>query len=540
MQQQKVVTDELFNKVDVDSINYDEVMSQVLNENASLRKAMKEERKEKNMWKEKSMELFDRLGGRELDIILVNQKLAFMAQTGRYTSRELILEDLAKSTAQYGDMMRNECKILTDKNQEQLAQLEEYKRHVADLERRDAANDDGATPTSHKTVTQKQIQKEKQDRAEKAAQDKPPAKLGPPLKHDPSFRRFNPDKTFDVELDTCPECDCEIEQAYEEYKTLHELDDHNELEEIWCHTRVYWCENCGSINCMHDSIIPDTSFGQHFLVKLTRASLNVHTMNQLSDDVEIHYHKRFAHDTLRKGLKAAAAKLTSEYERIGKEIGNSTAGNIDDTPVKIGKKSGRLGITIGDKIWIQYQALSSRSMDDVKQANPYPHLKVTRDAAPSYNCFDTYQLCWAHVKTKIKNNTVKLKDSTATYLYGIVMAIYHYTKTLPPDTPTTKINRLIKLVKTIGEQLLDCGAKSGRYLFNCSDHLFTAVQYPEMSLTNNIAERGIRPFVLKRNSSFWFWGMEGAKRYCIIASVLMTWKAQDKDPNIELLRLFSA
>ncbi len=95
-------------------------------------------------------------------------------------------------------------------------------------------------------------------------------------------------------------------------------------------------------------------------------------------------------------------------------------------------------------------------MNDVKQANPHPHLKVTRDAAaPSYNCFDTYQLCWAHIKTTIKINTVKLKDSITTYLYGIIMATYQYTKTLSPDTPTTEINRLIKFMKTIGEQLLD-------------------------------------------------------------------------------------
>ena len=63
-------------------------------------------------------------------------------------------------------------------------------------------------------------------------------------------------------------------------------------------------------------------------------------MKQLVDDIG--NHKKFTHDTLQKGFKAASAKITSEYERIGKEIGNSAAGNIDDTPVKIGKKSGRL------------------------------------------------------------------------------------------------------------------------------------------------------------------------------------------------------
>ena len=78
------------------------------------------------------MNLFDRLGGRKLDIILVYQKLVFVTQTGRYTSREQILEDLAKYTTQYGDMMRNECKIFADKYQ--VVQLEEYKCEPSSLD----------------------------------------------------------------------------------------------------------------------------------------------------------------------------------------------------------------------------------------------------------------------------------------------------------------------------------------------------------------------------------------------------------------------
>ncbi len=65
-----------------------------------------------------------------------------MAQTDRCTFREQILEDLAKSTTQYGDMMRNECKIITEKYQKILAQLEECNIRIVDLECRDAANGD--------------------------------------------------------------------------------------------------------------------------------------------------------------------------------------------------------------------------------------------------------------------------------------------------------------------------------------------------------------------------------------------------------------
>ncbi len=137
---------------------------------------MKEERKEKNMWKEKCMNLFDRLGGRKLDIILVYQKLVFVTQTGRYTSREQILEDLAKSTTQYGNMMRNECKIFADKYQ--VIQLKEYNIRIVDLERSDAANDEWCHTYISQNSDTKADTKGETRLCRQAAQDKPPVKLG--------------------------------------------------------------------------------------------------------------------------------------------------------------------------------------------------------------------------------------------------------------------------------------------------------------------------------------------------------------------------
>lgn len=85
---------------------------------------------------------------------------------------------------------------------------------------------------------------------------------------------------------------------------------------------------------------------------------------------------------------------------------------------------------------------------------------------------------------------------------------------------------------------MDLGLKVGTYLLNCSDNLFTAVRHPEMSWTNNIAERMLRRFVIRRKVIYRFATMRGAQRYCIIASNIETWKLQNRDPDEELYRLF--
>ena len=99
---------------------------------------------------------------------------------------------------------------------------------------------------------------------------------------------------------------------------------------------------------------------------------------------------------------------------------------------------------------------------------------------------------------------------------------------------------MIRAVRRIGKHLLDRGAKdAGTYVINCAENLFTAVRHPEMTFTNNPAETLIRPVVIRRKVIYRFATLEGARRYCTIASCLATWKLQDKDPEAELMRLFS-
>jgi transposase len=67
------------------------------------------------------------------------------------------------------------------------------------------------------------------------------------------------------------------------------------------------------------------------------------------------------------------------------------------------------------------------------------------------------------------------------------------------------------------------------------DEIFRFVENEEVEYHNNRAERQIRPTVISRKMSFGSHTADGAKRNCILHSIIETCKSQDVDP-IEFIR----
>ena len=312
--------------------------------------------------------------------------------------------------------------------------------------------------------------------------------------------------------------------------------------ESWNHVHLYQCEKCFEhVSSKPDSMIDGTIIGKNFLVKITRFSKSNKSNSELCETIEIAFEKELVSATIQKALNLATPMMEPECEVILENMENGTAGNIDETRVHIGDDTGWMWVLIVDNKWVMFHPATTRGKSVLETKFPFPHLKITSDAYIVYKSFfKTLQLCWAHVKTKVRNGVTKKPSQEAQHLHKKLIDIYRHAKTLPPQTPPEEINDLISSVKHIGQQLLDIGIKAGTYVINCADMLFTAVINPEMSLTNNLAERTIRGFVIKRKVSYRFATMTGAQKYATIASCLHTWKLQEKDPDKELRRLFDA
>ena len=427
-----------------------------------------------------------------------------------------------------------------------VSELEEKCKTNKELARRDAINDNGSTPTSHNTATQMEItsiQKKNTDSGKNAGgQNLDETKLGPKFGHVGKARKFDPDRIVDRNLFKHRGCGgalTEIEGGY--WKSIIEIIRGIIVEEHH-HVKFYWCERCRKVVSTKPSYMIDgTSIGKKLLIKIAHLTELETSESGYCTAVKALLGLKICRNTMREALAIAAKVMKPEYEKIHKELSKSSVGNPDEIRYPIGNKTGWLWVCIGDNQWVFFHFDTTRGKSVITNVFSFPNLKVTCDAYAVYKYFEKRQLCWAHVKTKVRNDVAKKYSDAAQYLQEKLSGIFHYSKTLPKDTPQKDIDNLIKIVKFIGKQFQSLGLHTaGTYVINCADNLFTFVKNPEMSETNNLAERTVRPKVIKRKISQRFATIKGAKDHAVIASCMQTWKLQKKDPEKELHRLFYA
>ncbi len=492
----------------------------------------------------------------------ITERCNMLFTRGKYdaTAREQILLDLSRSTVEYADHKSRETKEIMKRLAAMAGEVEELKARMKDIERRDAANDSGSTPPSHGTITRQQIRARHQQENEQAAT---PAKMGPPKGHTGHHSAYDVDDRVDLSLDACPGCGRPLVRLDRYSKVALELEKIGVTEKLY-DVYLYMCGTCGPISTEPDWMLNGTSIGKKWLIKIIRLSHTNKSMSELSETIEIAYGKRLCRDTLKKALETSQAPLRPEIDTIQANIAKSESGHLDDTVMPLGRdrntydckthgraggngnddnrgragKDGRMWVMVGDRNWVRYMAAQTRTKAEMMANFPYPDLPIHCDAYPAHNYFQVRQLCWAHVKTKVENGVIKNDAPTGQYLYHRLMNIYHHVKDLLPDTPIQYIQHLISETETIGRLLLQEGINAGTCVRNCAPYLFTAVTHTSMEFTNNLAERLLRRYVIRRKVIYRFATLRGAQRYCTIASCLETWKLQGRNAQTELERLF--
>ena len=508
------------------------VIEELMNENALLRKDRDRWRKCARSEQHKSEELLNVISDMQKKLISLSKMVVPTFWNAQDSSKFAI--DLSRSIAQAADKYADILTHANARNAELMEKVERLSKKVDRLEKLDEYHDGGSTPSSHKTITQKQIANEQKQRVK-------PAKKGPPVGHQGTSRAWDPKDVRTSKLKKCT-CGCMmwlvLVKTYK--KMLVELEFGQVVERLYV-VHVYDCMSCKRrISDKPDEMLDGTSISKTMLKKIVRLHKSNKSMSELCETMEIMWDYKMARATIANGIDVAASLMRKEERAIMEEIRKGKNGNIDETVEGIeDHPNARIWVVMVDNKHVLYYPSLTRERSVLWEMGISPDLQVTTDAYVVYNVFGTQQLCWAHVKTKVKNGVTKNNTSITRYLYGNLMDIYKHAKTLPPDTPPEIINNLIQAVKKIGQHLLDRGVKAGAYVINCADRLFTAVTHPGMSLTNNYAETLIRPVVIRRKVSYRFATMKGAKNYCTIASCLATWKLQDKDPDEELTRLFS-
>ena len=560
-QYQQTITKNLFNYTDAISDPQHSLISGLLDKIAQL----EADQKSQAIMRDEKDALYKRIDAKIQTVWECCNMLLTKNVYTTSTIRERMLSDMSRTTLDYAQYKDQANEDLKEANDALLEQIDELRTKCQKFEQRDAANDAGSTPPAHNTITRRQIK----NRHDKEAPDTTPAKIGPPEGHTGHARQYNPDGRINLTLDTCPDCGSPIGEIDRYSKTALELEDGRVTERLY-DVYLYICGTCGPVSSKPDWMLDGTSIGKKLLIKIVRLYHTNKSGSELCETIHIAYNKKLCRATINKAIRASESLLKPEIKMIHNNIAKSSAGNIDDTVLPLGpdrssdtgendgkdkdndgkdkdndgkdsgnvSKNGRMWVMIGDGKHVMFHPAETRRKSVIEKNFPYPDIKMTCDAYAAHNHFKTRQLCWAHVKTKVENAVTKSDTETGWYLYHRLMSIYQHAKGLPPDTPEQKIDRLILETTEIGRLLLQEGIKAGTYVCNCAPYLFTAVTNPEMSLTNNLAERMLRRFVIRRKVMYRFATLRGAQMYCTIASILETWKLHGSNAQTEFERLF--
>ncbi|MEA3514484.1 MAG: transposase [Nanoarchaeota archaeon] len=153
---------------------------------------------------------------------------------------------------------------------------------------------------------------------------------------------------------------------------------------------------------------------------------------------------------------------------------------------------------------------------------------VVVDGYKGYWYLDVIQRCWAHLLRDFKSyaeNNEEIKVQ-----YKRIKILYEDLKKLNIGPPASKKD--IEKVKWIFNDIIvclkpiNCANKLITLLKNGGNDWFTALNYENMPLDNNLAERELRRVVLLRKTIGCIRTWKGKRWIEIVMSVLQTWKLQ--------------
>ena len=246
--------------------------------------------------------------------------------------------------------------------------------------------------------------------------------------------------------------------------------------------------------------------------------------NKIATQLDICYGMHVSEGTIQNELTRFANYMGPEYERIKKEVCELAAVNVDETGWRVNGKNRWLWDFITEK----HELLVIR--DSRGKNVPYEILGKNYEGIVTSDCLATYanlgykqQKCWAHLLRETKKMTSHegmVLHSELKHLLSLAKSGNH-----------TIDDLACMLDATINKGFTDpwCQSIVNRRLSKYREEWFTFVNHPDVTETNNAAERGIRPSVVMRKITGGNRSEQGARNHEVIKSVMQTWNKQGID-----------
>jgi len=438
---------------------------------------------------------------------------------------------------------KQESKIqnLEKENQEVKTENQELKEKIKELEKKLTYYENPHIPPSARKLFEGKVQDEKKSDEM--------GKRGAPKGHKGATRlKPEPDEIIDVTANKCEKCGSKNIQPLKEVNK-NTIEDFLPTEKKIKATRFIRhkvkCMDCGhEFFSKHPDCPQVGNFGIFLLVYVTMLKFHLRgVLRKIKDflfyDNDFEISTKGIHDIL---LRVGDVCKIS-YDKSIEKIRNAAWVHIDETGIKINGEKYWLWIFRTNDNDLLVVIRKSRGRDVLLEILGENWDKpIIVDGWKAYWKYSIVQRCWAHLLREI--DAFKDVSDEGKQLSETIHHCFDSLKEFLAKNPSLSEREKQKTVfdnemKDIVEKyrMFKELQKPTKYLQNGLGKWYTCLLFPGMEPTNNLGEQAMREHVIMRKIIGCFRSKNGAKNYQYIASLLASWKLQNKNIFEELENL---
>ena len=374
----------------------------------------------------------------------------------------------------------------------------------------------------------------------------------------------------------CDACGCSLTAYAEEYLTTRIAVIPEKVYKIEYYRKVYKCKNCDQNGIKANIIKAENQTPAPVIEKgLPDASLVADIMQrkyQLGEPLyrQEQYWKLRGIYLNRTSLANWVIKGAKWFEPVIRQLWAyaylEPVLNADETPTRVLKKDGKTTKKKG-QMWVVctgaaasrkialYTYRDSRSKTVVEELLGGYSGVVQTDGLQSYGSGNYENAgCWAHARRKFFDcipdgdtacpsaQIVALIDKAAEYERTAREKKYTAQQILEMRSDTVKplLDQVYEIIHTLHPSKNSALDRAVTYALNQNEKLHLFLTHPEVEMTNNLAERTVKPYVINRKNFLFSDTEKGADASAAVMSIIETAKRNNLDVYGYLLYLLTA
>lgn len=401
------------------------------------------------------------------------------------------------------------------------AENEELRKRVAELEAQLRKFDNAHTPPSMQGIHVSKIGGNK-------SRGKPGRKDG----HEGTSRKTPQDihEKIHLESKVCPCCGQKVKQRKNSRKRVVTTIVPGSVKNTEYELQRAYCENCKKlVEPVVPTALPNTPFGLELALYVAFLSMLGITLSKIRTILLHDYSLALSKGTIANMLEKTASFLGADYEKLRKELLKQKDVFGDETSHPIHGKNGWLWSFVSEQVaYLTVQKSRGQKVAE-KILENYSGI-FHSDFWSAYNNLKCdKQKCIAHLSRELKHLREKSRSKELKKYCSALLRLLDYA--LKENRHSAEFRgfceqRLHKIVD-VDYPDKDCQRLNKR-LRRHSNEIFLFAE-KETEITNNRAERSLRPMVIKRKNTYGSYSIEGAQAHAVLASFYQTSQLQNMD-----------